>query len=222
MIESHVYMESMPKNESIPLEVITSGQIERKALEGYLAHANQKLGSGNFARVVTREGDSFCVKDFKPEVVFDAEKEELLREFYIQEKLSLQNARVPKPLGYQYVKESGRYRIIMETVNGYSLDDFRLGRAELANDFDPEIFFSDTESKLRYIHQIGIIHGDLNIGNVMRDSNTGEAVIIDFGQSRDSNLAEGQAVSDMSAREDFEELERTKGLFMQWYSTARG
>lgn len=191
-------------------------ELERSAVNEYLQQAEVMLGAGNFAKVITRAGDSFCVKDFKPEIVFDYTKDELFNEFTIQEKVARLGGRVPRPIGHFYNKTQGRYNIYMETIPGNSLDDFRKGKAELPKEFDFDAFFADARQKVAQIHAFGIVHGDLNIGNIMRDTTTGEAVIIDFGQSRDIQLKEGQEMSEMTAQEDFDELYRTRELFREW------
>ncbi len=188
---------------------------ERAAVEKYLALAKDRLGFGRTANVITRSEDSFCVKVFRKEFVADSEKEDLVREYAIQEKAHQSGARVPKPLGQHYFRGANDYLIYMEKIGGHSLDRYIRNEMPLPHGFDKEAFWKNVEAEVARLHAAGIIHGDLsNSENIMLDEAAdGAAVIIDFGESRDARLKEGQQLSEMAIQEDLDALGIVRAQF---------
>ena len=192
-------------------------EIQRGAVGRYISGANQELGSGDFAKVVSREEDSFCVKVFKTGMLVGMSQEEVQKEFAIQEKLYSKGFRVPQLLGNYYFKSTNEFFIYMQKIEGFSLDRYINGEADLLENFNIDTFWADVDEEIKKMHTVGVMHNDLHPGNIILDDKTAKPFIIDFGQSKDANLKEGEELSEFATEDDYKELAKTRAAFDNWY-----
>lgn len=137
---------------------------------------DQLIGKGLYGRVYEACCDENCdyimkVVEFRDndEFGFNYSLENLKREIEIQRELA--HAGVA-PIIYDAWKTKTHGFIIME-----QLDE------TLENKIDKMDYIDKVIDKVKIMHQLGIIHGDLHLGNIMLTKH-GEIRIIDFGSGR--------------------------------------
>jgi hypothetical protein len=96
---------------------------------------------------------------------------------------SLDHPLLPRHL--DYFEEDGALYLVMEKIDGESLQALRLRGASLSSD-DVWRFLRDAASVLDYLHTRAppVIHRDIKPGNVVRRRD-GSCVLVDFGSVRD-------------------------------------
>jgi len=159
----------------------------------------QKIGEGGDAYVVIDKNE---LKEFPPEICYKfAKKEETPRgrnsmsgeadihgDFYTASlEVPELGIGVPSPL---YSTEVGKDKILaMEKLPAKSVDDILRGMGTLRNWFDVDEFCDRLSAFLTQMHERGLYHRDMHVGNVMinqsaempEDGNWG--YVIDFGLS---------------------------------------
>jgi serine/threonine-protein kinase len=80
---------------------------------------------------------------------------------------------------YDHFKSSSSYFIVMEYVDGTSLDKLIEGREHLSNEA-AILIFSEVCKGLKYAHDKGVIHRDIKPANILISKN-GEVKLVDFG-----------------------------------------
>jgi len=80
---------------------------------------------------------------------------------------------------YDYFVESSYHYIVLEYVDGMSLDKFLKPRKKLSNQMTM-LIFRDVCMALAYAHENGIVHRDIKPGNILM-SRRGEIKLADFG-----------------------------------------
>ena len=150
----------------------------------------REIGSGNFSYVFEDPETGACCKKIKP-------GEKPLNNVH-QESGFLSDLRglseevdVPMPLISldAYTRSvDGRVSkcnlLIMEKINGPSLEDVLNGRAELPKSFNLDKYFSSLEKFFKEtMHAKGIYHRDIADRNLMIDEESGKPFVIDFGTS---------------------------------------
>ena len=87
---------------------------------------------------------------------------------------------------YQREKVDGRHGLVLEYVEGKTLREaFQEGSQPLATFLDVAIKIAQA---LRQVHEAGIVHKDVNPGNVLVNLETGTVKLIDFGISSKVDL----------------------------------
>lgn len=148
------------------------------------------LGEGAVAQVITsHEGDygDICVKVLKDLQYLP--DNDAIREGDIHYEAMRVGVSVPEIVcstGYEYDRDDFgrvvRSYIVMKTVHGHSLEEIAKKEFELPKDFKVDVFIDKLKNEVERMHQAGIYHRDLHLGNVMIDEE-GNPVIIDFGRA---------------------------------------
>lgn len=150
----------------------------------------REIGSGNFSYVFEDPETGSCVKKLKPgEKPLNNVHQE--SGFLSDLKGCSEDVDVPAPLISidAYTRNTdGKVTkcniLIMEKINGPSLEDVLNGRVELPKSFDIDIYFSQVEKFIKEVmHAKGIYHRDIADRNLMIDEETGMPYVIDFGNS---------------------------------------
>ncbi len=74
--------------------------------------------------------------------------------------------------------------IVLELIQGITLEEEMATRATLSRHWDPETFllsFTELAEAVHYAHDYGVVHRDLKPSNVMLESTSGRLKILDFG-----------------------------------------
>ncbi len=91
-----------------------------------------------------------------------------------------QGAGVRTPLTLISVETDHGDFLIMERINGSTVEEVIKNPSLLPENFDYNLFINDLENQIEILHNAGIFHRDLHVRNVMIDEH-GQPVIIDFG-----------------------------------------
>jgi serine/threonine-protein kinase len=139
-----------------------------------------EIGRGGMAQVWSvrdvRSGNAYAVKTLLPEFAADvALQERLLRE--ARNQCQLQHPSIVR--AYGTFQSEGRTFILMELVNGESLETYLIRRRPLPM---PEVrgIARAVLSGLGYAHSMRLVHRDLKPSNILL-SNNGSIQIADFG-----------------------------------------
>ncbi len=81
-------------------------------------------------------------------------------------------------------QEENLWCMVMEYIDGGNLEKLVKNQGDFA-EVEAIRYIYQVGSALNYIHQQGILHRDVKPANIMRRSQTSEAVLIDFGLARD-------------------------------------
>lgn len=105
-------------------------------------------------------------------------------------------------------------------IKGLCFPKYRTTLAQLLKDgtaFDKSRFLREIEAGVRHMHDVGLVHNDVNPANIMTDGEGGAAVLIDF----DSCKKEGDK---LGAKAGTEEWTRDEGEYARrendWYSVS--
>lgn len=93
-----------------------------------------------------------------------------------------------KPDGRKYMSKD--HVVVMEYINGCTLEEASLNPSLIPDNLDGEIFFKKLRTFLDRMHERKIYHRDLHAKNVMIDFDTGNPVVIDFGRASRSYMSE--------------------------------
>lgn len=159
----------------------------------------EKIGEGGDAIVVI---DKSRVKELPPYLCYKfakaektprgrnpmTEEADLQGDFYeAANELSQYHIGVPKPF---YTTELGHDKLIaMEKLPAKSVDDILLGSGSLPDWFDIDQFCDNLEHFLKELHDRGLYHRDMHVGNIMIRQSPEEpedgkwGYMIDFGLS---------------------------------------
>ncbi len=80
---------------------------------------------------------------------------------------------------YDHFKEDGNYYIVLEYVDGISLEKFLMSQRYLTNELALYIIYQ-VSLALKYAHNKNVIHRDIKPANILL-SNSGEVKLVDFG-----------------------------------------
>ncbi len=145
----------------------------------------EKIGAGMNAEVFKLEApwSSVCVKVFK-------QQREIINEFDIefefQETVNNLNIFTPESLISVKNNNTNQQYLIMECIDGLSLQDLLNGKNNEMRDElikNAASFFEELKNNINTMHANNIHHRDLHMGNVMFDFSTKKPVIIDFGHA---------------------------------------
>lgn len=123
-----------------------------------------------------------CAKKIKEKpFLLDNRPEE---EFEYQQKVRALGVKTPASIAIVRNIDTGEQYIIMERIMGVSIGDIVSDsvNAPIPEKYSHDDFFEKLKKDLKKMHDDGIYHRDLHMGNVMIDEN-GDPVIIDFGSA---------------------------------------
>ncbi len=159
--------------------------VETKETEALLECINsleihaESIGEGGNAEVFAIEGGQFskvCLKRIK-------EKQQLICNSIDEENKFQGKAReagVRTPLALISIDTDKGSFLIMERVDGCTVEQAIQDPSQLPENFSYQIFANDLDDQILKMHNAGIYHRDLHVRNVMIN-NQGMPVIIDFG-----------------------------------------
>ncbi len=144
------------------------------------------LGEGKAAEVYSRTPESIsCVKfNLSSGISFN----NIDMELEILDTLYEAGISVPEPIG---IARGEFDMLIMEKMEASSLEDYIKGvnRFELPKDFDVDVFFDKCTAEMQKMHDAGVYHRDLHLGNILI-SKEGNPIFIDFGDSKKKYLSD--------------------------------
>ena len=159
----------------------------RNLLESVLSHQYEiirSLGSGGMGCVYLARERSLerfvAIKVLRPDLaVAESHRERFRREARIAARLSH-----PGILGlYSFGEIDNLWYFVMAYVNGETLAD-RVRREGFLPWREAHRIFSEIADALDCAHQNGVVHRDIKPANILLDSETGHAVLADFGISK--------------------------------------
>lgn len=170
----------------------------KKRIDTIKEHQLQ-IGEGGDAFVVVDKSD---MRELPPEVCYKFAKTEstprgrnpLTYEAELQGDFfdivtELTDSKITVPEAY-YVAELGNDKMLaMEKLPAKSVDDILLGKGTLPDWLDLDVFCSELKSLIDVLHQKGLYHRDMHVGNVMirqteKEPEDGKwGYVIDFGLS---------------------------------------
>lgn len=145
---------------------------------------NNNLGSGSFGQTVLLKDpfidELFVAKKYEPYYESDRKEffDSFLQEIKIMYKLNHRN--VVRVFNYYPFESLYTGYILMEYIDGKSIDEYLDDPSLWMNGIDPDTIFSQLIEGFAYIEEQGIVHRDIREGNILitRD---GVVKIIDFG-----------------------------------------
>jgi serine/threonine protein kinase len=167
------------------------------------------VGSGGFgdtylAQDMDLPGNPPCVvKQLKPKSenpsVLQAARVLFDREAEILDKLGRKHDQIPRL--FAHFEENGQFYLVQEFINGHDLSH-ELIPGKCWSKEHVERLLKEILEILAFVHSQGVIHRDIKPPNLMRRSQDGKIVLIDFGAVKEiSTLAantQGQSVSTVS------------------------
>jgi RIO-like serine/threonine protein kinase len=159
-----------------------------------LWNENNYLGKGGKGRVYSFESPDgedkkVCIKVMRHtrDSYHTADRgNDPIEEFRIQSDVASLNTdeitKCPRPLQLLNCKNDF-YAFVMEELSAINLQNIILGNNALPESFNLKSFMDTLYTYVDNLHEIGVVHNDLEARNVMVDSITGSPYIIDFGRS---------------------------------------
>lgn len=151
----------------------------------------QPLGQGGFgatflAKDISLPGQPTCVvKQLRPSAnsprIFEMARELFQREAKTLGKLG-DHPQVPRLL--DYFEASQQFYLVQEYIRGSTLKH-EVKVSGPFNETEVREFLADILPLLQYVHNQGVIHRDIKPANIIRRSQDGHLVLIDFGAVKD-------------------------------------
>ena len=176
--------EPRPTPPPAPQDDLLASRLQAALGEAYAVEG--KLGSGGFAVVyLVRDVHlkrKLAVKVLSPDVIASHSVLERFR----REAETIAQLSHPHivPLHFIGQKDDLVY-LVMEAVDGGSLADMLTREGKLPIDTAARMF-SEVASALAHAHKRGVVHRDIKPQNVLLDSESGRALVTDFGIARTS------------------------------------
>ncbi len=207
-----------PERLRAPKEVVESASSEAMRMLRTIAdNPENKIHFGGAATVYRLPGN-LCMKLFEKRSITAAPGNPISVEAGYLELLTgftVKGVRVPHYFGHITAEHEGEENaIIMEELHALDLERVIKKNAELPNGFSVKTFFDNIEWYIDALHQRGIVHGDIELRNIMIDKG-GNGYVIDFGRAkRVSGLAERESrkLEDV----DWETLKKARAKFDAW------
>lgn len=169
----------------------------RRLIEELARNESNSIGKGTIAEVYINENfPEYCFKivyntdDYKLGNTIEEEFEWMENIFYLR----VQKVRMPKPKFF--VQNDKMHVLVMETINGATLEEVMSGEKKIPPNVNWNNFFNKVKDYTEELHNLGIYHRDMTGKNIMIDFETLEPVIIDFGRAKkitkedDTSIAE--------------------------------
>ena len=151
----------------------------------------QPLGKGGFgatflAKDMSLPGDPICViKELRPSTTTTSVLE-MARKLFEREAETLgkigHHPQIPRLLGYFEWKK--HFHLVQEYVSGSTLKQ-EVKKQGLFTEEQAKQFIIEILPVIDYIHSQGVIHRDIKPANIIRRSQDGHLVLIDFGAVKD-------------------------------------
>jgi len=151
----------------------------------------QPLGQGGFgatflAKDMSLPGSPICViKELRPSTT-DTNILEMARQLFKREAATLgkvgHHPQVPRLLGY--FEANHQFYLVQEYVSGSTLKQ-EVKQYGAYSEETVKQFLTEILPVIQYIHQQGVIHRDIKPANILRRSQDGHLVLIDFGAVKD-------------------------------------
>ncbi|MDY6803670.1 MAG: serine/threonine-protein kinase [Cyanobacteriota bacterium] len=151
----------------------------------------QPLGQGGFgatflAKDISLPGHPICViKELRPSTT-DTSILEMARQLFEREAQTLgkvgHHPQVPRLLGY--FESNQQFYLVQEYVSGATLKQ-EVKRYGALSEETVKQFLTEILPVIQYIHKQGVIHRDIKPANILRRSQDGHLVLIDFGAVKD-------------------------------------
>lgn len=195
--EKVLHQRYVPLTDVHPDSIIEIGAENRRNIIELLLSSNTErnaLGAGRVAEVYRVEGScNICCKKVRNYDAYgDREENSMYQEAQFLEDLvsfEVEGARVPRFV--QCFAGGDLDAILMEEIDGKSLEQLMNGDEEFPVLFDLDEFFLALGNFLNKLHdQKGIYHLDIAPRNVMVDRKTGRPILIDFGRAKKFDFSE--------------------------------
>lgn len=151
----------------------------------------QPLGKGGFgatflSKDLSLPGDPICViKELRPSTTTPGVLE-MARKLFEREAKTLgkigHHPQIPRLLGY--FEWNKHFYLVQEYVSGSTLKQ-EVKKQGLFTEAQVKQFLTEILSVVDYIHSQGVIHRDIKPANIIRRSQDGHLVLIDFGAVKD-------------------------------------
>ncbi|MDR1022790.1 MAG: protein kinase [Prevotellaceae bacterium] len=151
-------------------------------------------GMGNVYLGTDPQGNCVAIKRMHPQLTTDAN----MRAFFHKEISTHRQLDHPSIVKmYDSFEEGGILYLIMEYVEGETLDKYVKRHGGVLPETEAVIILSDILPALSYFHSLGYVHRDIKPNNIMIRPN-GKTCLLDFGVVKDmkssSNLTVGQKI----------------------------
>lgn len=159
------------------------GELIEKIKE--VKQSGDSIGEGRTAEVFISEKDSrICYKVIKPE--FSGYRIRSNKEGEILGELCALPGEVKIPMPYYSIlSEDGFEALVMERIDGVSIEDIVREKTTLPDGMEIDDFFGKIKRFFETMHQEHhTYHRDIHPGNIMIERNTLRPCIIDFGAGR--------------------------------------
>lgn len=157
-----------------------------------------EIGSGNYSTVYEDKETGFCCKRLNPLSEKPLNNVHQEAEFLDNLYGTSEKVKIPKPfVSMDAFIRNDNNRVskcsvlIMDTIKGVSLEEVMLGKKELPESFNVDIFFKTLREFIEEVmhKEKGVFHRDIADRNIMIEAATGKPVLIDFGNSVFYSLA---------------------------------
>jgi hypothetical protein len=178
---------SLSENENLSNEGKIWLEAFTKKILGAKYNPREFLGDG-VAGFVYRvpENPSICVKYMRPQPEKPPGHVSAYTEYRITIEIKRLTAgtKIKTPEIFSYLQKGDSYLYVMETINGFTIDNMIKGKlGNLRNLPTPEIFKSALLEYFDIVHRSGFAHNDLHGRNIMIDTRSKMPAIIDFSKS---------------------------------------
>lgn len=147
-------------------------------------HVDHLIAEGGTAKVYwgidLHTGFPVAIKELKLRHLNNFEIKKKFKEVETQLYLYMNHPNIPKLVDFVEKKETGQLFLIMEYVEGVTLEQYIYGIIGLIPEKEALPIFLKVLDTIEYIHDNGILHLDIKSNNVILQAN-GEIKIIDLG-----------------------------------------
>ena len=156
----------------------------------YLIEKELRPGGFGITYLATKTSDreKVVIKTLKPEILnslsYSPEQKEKYRQGFKDEAIRLAVCRHPNIVEVETVfDENSLLCIVMEYINGENLWD-RVKRQGVLTEREALIYIRQIGDALKVVHEKNLLHRDVSPSNIIIQSNSNKAKLIDFGIAR--------------------------------------
>jgi len=161
------------------------------------------LGAGGFGQTYLAEdiqqAHRCVVKQFQP-TSQDKKFLEVARRLFQTEVDTLRRLGVHEqiPALYDFFEDSKEFYLVQEFIEGHSLAN-EFSRRHQLTEGEVIAIIQDVLEVLQFVHQNQVIHRDIKPGNLIRRSQDGKIILIDFGAVKEIHTQMATSVSGMTS-----------------------